>query len=180
MFNKETESQTGGRIPWRVLGWSLAAALLLLPLAAMQFTDEVDWSGSDFVVFGLMLASVGAILEGATRVSHSNAYFAGAAIAALTAFFTVWSNLAVGIVGNEANPLNLVFYAVLILAFAIGFLGRFRAQAMARAMYAAAVAQGAIALVLVVLGHTVVLITLFFLAAWLVAARLFERAAAEG
>ena len=37
------------RIPWRIIGWSIPATLLLLPLVAMRFTDEVNWTFSDFV-----------------------------------------------------------------------------------------------------------------------------------
>jgi hypothetical protein len=32
----------------RTLPWIMAAFLLLLPLVAMQFTDEVDWDETDF------------------------------------------------------------------------------------------------------------------------------------
>ena len=40
----------------RLLAWGAAAALLLLPLVAMQFTEEVNWTVFDFLVFGSMLA----------------------------------------------------------------------------------------------------------------------------
>lgn len=40
---------------WRIASWS-AAALLLLPLVAQPFTDEVNWTAADFVVFGGVLA----------------------------------------------------------------------------------------------------------------------------
>lgn len=35
--------------------------LLLVPLVAMQFTDEVDWGGGDFVVAGGLLFGVAMI-----------------------------------------------------------------------------------------------------------------------
>src|SRR3989344_941519 len=38
----------------------LAAELvLLIPLAAMQFSDEWDWHLSDFIIVGILLAGVG-------------------------------------------------------------------------------------------------------------------------
>ena len=40
---------------WLNVLWLFAAALLLAPLVAMQFTDEVNWTLSDFLAFGLML-----------------------------------------------------------------------------------------------------------------------------
>ena len=41
---------------WRTAVWGTAAFLLLLPLVAMQFTNEVNWDATDFAVFGTMLA----------------------------------------------------------------------------------------------------------------------------
>ncbi|MGH8077936.1 MAG: hypothetical protein ACREPE_11510 [Lysobacter sp.] len=40
---------------WRIAIWGTAALLLLLPLVAMQFTDEVDWDETDFIVIGAMI-----------------------------------------------------------------------------------------------------------------------------
>src|SRR3546814_14646288 len=41
---------------WRIALWSGALALWLLPLVAMRFDDSgVNWSASDFVVFGALL-----------------------------------------------------------------------------------------------------------------------------
>ena len=36
---------------WRIAAWGLAGLILLLPLVAMQFTDEVEWTASDFVPY---------------------------------------------------------------------------------------------------------------------------------
>jgi hypothetical protein len=43
------------------------AFILLLPLVAMQITDEVDWSLADFVVAGALLGGTGLLLELAVR-----------------------------------------------------------------------------------------------------------------
>lgn len=45
---------------WRIAAWSIAAGLLLLPLLAMQVTDEVDWNRADFAVAAALLVGVGA------------------------------------------------------------------------------------------------------------------------
>ena len=37
--------------------------LLLIPLIAMQFTDEVIWTGIDFIIMGILLLSVGILCE---------------------------------------------------------------------------------------------------------------------
>ena len=39
------------------------ALVLLILLIAMQFTDEVNWTGSDFVVMGILLLGTGLLCE---------------------------------------------------------------------------------------------------------------------
>ena len=43
------------------------AFILLLPLVAMQITDEVDWGLADFAVAGALLGGTGLLLERAAR-----------------------------------------------------------------------------------------------------------------
>jgi hypothetical protein len=65
-------SRTAYRSAVRV---ALATALiLLLPLVAMQITDEVDWSLADFVVAGVLLGGTGLLLELAARKPGNIAY----------------------------------------------------------------------------------------------------------
>lgn len=47
----------------RVLGWGAVALVMLAPAVAMQFTDEVDWTASDFVFAGVLLIGGGAVIE---------------------------------------------------------------------------------------------------------------------
>ena len=42
---------------------SAAGLLLLLPLVAMQFTNEVNWTFSDFLVAGILLFGTGGLIE---------------------------------------------------------------------------------------------------------------------
>ena len=44
---------------WRIAGWALAISALLLPFMAMQFTREVNWTGSDFIFAAVMIGGVG-------------------------------------------------------------------------------------------------------------------------
>lgn len=82
---------------WRVALWSAAALLLLSPWVAMQFTDEVEWTWSDFAVFGGMLVAACGLYELAVRATRVRAYRAIAGAAIATAFVLVWAELAVGI-----------------------------------------------------------------------------------
>lgn len=122
--------------PWRVLGWGGAVALLLAPLVAMRFTSEVNWTASDFVFAGILFALIGGAFELAVWASRNRAYRAGAALALLGTFLTIWANLAVGIVGSEANPANLWFFGALLVGLAIAAAGRFRARSMSVATLA--------------------------------------------
>ena len=48
---------------WRIAAWTGAALMLLLPLVAMQFTDEVNWSETDFIVAGALIGGTGLTLS---------------------------------------------------------------------------------------------------------------------
>lgn len=164
---------------WRLAAWGGAAALLLAPLVAMPFTGEVRWTASDFAVFGVMLAIPLAVLELALRASGGFAFRVAVAIALGAAFLMTWANLAVGIIGHEDNPLNELFFGVLFVGVVGAFVARFRADGLARTMIAMALAQTLIAVIALLQGHVVVVLTGVFVTAWLTAAWLFRKAARE-
>ena len=66
---------------WRTVVWGTAAFLLLLPLIAMQFTDEMNWDQTDFIVFGAMLFGACGIYELAARMTPNVAYRASVGVA---------------------------------------------------------------------------------------------------
>jgi hypothetical protein len=74
--------------------------ILLLPLIAMRFTDEVNWTLLDFVVAGTLLLGACLAFEFFARRSSSTTYRAGIGIAITTAVVIVWLELAVGIFGS--------------------------------------------------------------------------------
>ena len=161
---------------WRMAMWGVAAFLLLLPLVAMRFTREVNWEAGDFLVMGIMLLVAAGLAEIGLRLSGRLAYRAGVLVAVGTSFLITWSNLAVGIIGNEENPLNLVYAGVIAVAVLGSLVAGFRAKGMGHAMIAAAVAQALVAVVAQVEGHFTWGLTLFFVLLWLVSAGLFRKA----
>lgn len=166
---------------WRPYMWGGAVALLLLPLIAMQFTSEVVWGPADFIVMGGMLALLCFGFDLLARQSGRLSYRLGAASAVLGCFLLVWVNLAVGFIGEEYNPANLMFVAVLATFIIGAFMARLRAAQMARVMLVMAAIQGAIAIIAFAIGETdtrgILLGTGMFLFIWLVSALLFRRAA---
>jgi len=164
----------------RIAGWSAAAGLLLLPAIAMQFSREVVWGPIDFLAAGALIGGTGLVFELAVRAHRSGAYRAGAGVALLAAFLTIWVNLAVGMIGDEDNPLNLIFAGVVAVAAIGGLLTRFRPGGMVWAMLAAAAVQAAAILpTLAEEPRTVPLIGAFALP-WLLAAALFRAAERQG
>lgn len=76
------------------------AVLLLIPLTAMQFTDEVDWKLGDFIVMGFLLLGTGLLCEVVMRKVkkiENRVLIIGAILIAL---FLIWAELAVGIFGT--------------------------------------------------------------------------------
>lgn len=161
----------------RLVFWGGAGALLLTPLVAMRFTDQVNWTASDFAIMAVMLATPLTILEVTMRMSRSM-MFRGAVLVALgAAFFMTWANLAVGIIGDENNPLNQLFFAVLGVGALGAMIAGFRARGLALALVATAAAQAAVAVAALINGHNILPLSGFLILAWLLSAWLFRRSA---
>lgn len=161
---------------WRLLGWGTAALLLCLPLIAMQFTSEVGWDGEDFIFAGVLIGFVGILYELAVRMTKNWSY-RGAVVAALAAaFLTFVANGAVGMIGSEENPYNLLFYVVILVALIGAMFARFQAIGMARAMAVASAAQACLSVAGMFSDFRGGALSLAFALAWLLAAALFRKA----
>ncbi len=73
---------------------------LLIPLVAMQFTPEVNWTLIDFVVMGFLLTGVAVVIEFVLRYVKKKEYKLGLILIILLLFLLVWAELAVGIFGT--------------------------------------------------------------------------------
>ncbi|WP_297798104.1 hypothetical protein [uncultured Eudoraea sp.] len=78
----------------------IATSILLIPLLAMQFTHEVNWSLSDFIIAGILLFGFGLLIEFLLQKikKHNNRIVAIVII--MIAFLLLWAELAVGIFGT--------------------------------------------------------------------------------
>ena len=74
--------------------------LLIIPLIAMQLTDEVEWSLFDFIIMGTLLLITGLmgeiIFKKVKKYKHRVILYVVVSIT----FLLIWAELAVGILGT--------------------------------------------------------------------------------
>ena len=94
----EPAKQFGSKQFLRVLAGT--AAILLIPFVAMQFTREVNWTASDFVIAAILLAGTGLLFElAAAKLRTRKSRLIAIAVIGFC-FVFVWAELAVGLVGS--------------------------------------------------------------------------------
>lgn len=76
---------------------SVVIGILLIPLVAMQFTDEVNWAISDFVIAGMLLIVFGFLIELIVRKVKQSKYKAVFIALIILLLLLIWMELAVGI-----------------------------------------------------------------------------------
>lgn len=116
--------------------------LLLIPAAAMWFqADGWAWSTGDFVIAWLFLAGAIGAYQLVASQSGQRTYRAGAGLAVATGLVLLWINGAVGLIGSEDNPANLLYAGVLLVGGVGAWIARLRPMGMAWALLATALAQ---------------------------------------
>ncbi len=163
------------------------AFILLMSFLAMQITDEVVWDLADFAVAGALLVGTGLTYELAARMTGNTAYRAAVGLAIAAALILVWMNLAVGLIGTEDNPANLMYVGVLAVGIIGAIIARFRPHGMARALFATALAQALVPVIALIIGKPQVTsvevflgvlgVNAFFVMLFVGSALLFRRAA---
>jgi len=78
----------------------VVAGILTIPLVAMQFTTEVNWSLFDFVVAGILLLGTGLVIELILRNVKLLNHRILLSVIVLFILFLVWAELAVGLFGT--------------------------------------------------------------------------------
>ena len=127
----------------------VTACILLVPLVAMQFTEEVNWDLFDFAFMGTLLFGTGLAYELVARKAGAIAYRAAVGVALAAALLLVWVNGAVGIIGN--GPVNLMYFGVLAVLVIGAAVARLEPQGMARALFATALAQALVPVIALVI-----------------------------
>ena len=74
--------------------------LLLIPLIAMQFTNQVNWAPSDFIVAAVLLLSTGFAIDFIIKKVRTKKYLITLSAIIVVMLLLVWAELAVGIFGT--------------------------------------------------------------------------------
>ena len=78
----------------------IVGIILLIPMIAMQFTDEVNWSFLDFIIMGIMLSisglALGIIIKKIKYYKYRNIFIT----IIVMIFLLTWAELGVGLFGT--------------------------------------------------------------------------------
>jgi hypothetical protein len=119
-------------------------------------------------------------------MTHRTAYGLAAALALGATLLLVWGVAAMGVVGAEGDPFDLLYISVLVVGVAGALIARFQPRAMVRVLLAMALAQASVAVVALLAGKHLVPVSsvaeilglnAFFVALFVGSAWLFHRAA---
>lgn len=123
----------------------VTACLLMIPLVAMQFTTEVNWTLFDFVFAGTLIFGTGLAYEFLASRGGTVAYRVAVGVALATAFLLIWVNAAVGIIGDgDLDSPNGLYVGVLAIGFFGALIARFHPRGMSYTLFATAIAQLAV------------------------------------
>ena len=75
----------------------IVGVLLLIPLIAMQLTDEVTWSFFDFMIMGALLTITGLLIGVILKKIKYHKYREAFIVIIVMIFLLIWAELAVGL-----------------------------------------------------------------------------------
>lgn len=128
-----------------VIGTAIGAAMLLIiPLTAKLFLEGFEWSGADFFAAWILFFSAGLTYRLVAGRIKNNMYRAAVGLAVFTGLFLIWSNLAVGLIGSEDNPANLMYLGVTAIGFFGAIISKFQPKKMAFVLFSLAFAHAVI------------------------------------
>ncbi len=150
---KERSTMVAGTMYRSVVSLTLGTlAILMIPFVGMQVADDWNWSLFDFIVMGALIFGTGLTFVLITRKGGTMAYRFAVGMALAAAFLLVSINLAVGVIGSEDNPANLMYFGVLAIGFLGAIIAELRPQGMARTLCAMAFAQAVVPVIALIVG----------------------------
>jgi hypothetical protein len=117
------------------------SCILMVPASSMLLQVEGwAWGVADFLVMWTLIAGV--ILTYQLVMSKaSRGYRVAAGLTLTTGLLLIWVNGAVGLIGNEDNPANVMYGGVLLVGLIGAVMARLEPVGMAVTLFAMAVAQ---------------------------------------
>ena len=118
----------------------------------------------------------------------TDSYRFATVLALATAFILVWLIGAVGVIGVEGDPFDLMYFGVLAVGIIGAITTRLQPHGMARALFATALAQALVTVIALIIGKhqssassvpEILILNGFFIALFLGSARLFGNAARD-
>jgi len=83
-----------------ILIYSIPFLILSIPLIAMQFTREVNWTFSDFLIMGILLFATAFTIDFVLKKFKTLKSRLILVVGILALLFLIWTELAVGIFGS--------------------------------------------------------------------------------
>ncbi len=111
------------------------------------------------------------------KMNINNAYRGAVGIAVAAALLIAWMH---GALATEDDSPGLIFFGVLVVGIIGAIIARFRAQGMARALFATALAQAVVAVIAIISWgqyFEILILNGFLIALWIGSALLFLKAA---
>lgn len=138
--------------------WAIVVALILLIFLAMQFINfgqvEVQWN--EAVAYSVILLALGGAYELWQWLKTRNSVYRFAfGVGLLGVLLLGWVSGAVGIIGSENQPANLMYWAVFATLLIGSFISRFKSRGMAYTLFATALVQFLIPMVALIISPEV-------------------------
>jgi hypothetical protein len=142
----------------RLIAWAVVAALILMILLAMQFTNfgqvEVQWN--EAVAYGVILLAVGGGYElWRWLKTQGSMYRFAFGIGLLGIILLGWISGAVGIIGSENNSVNLMYWAIPAIGLIGSLISRFKPHGMVRTLFTMTLVQFLIPMVALIISPEV-------------------------
>lgn len=126
----------------KIFKWIIVTFLVLsVPLIAMQFTDELNWQMTDFIIMGTAIFGGGVSFELVKATSKNRIIQVAFGLTLFCMFLLFWVNGGVGIIGNEDQDANLLFGLVPLVCLCGTLMVRFRPKGMALVLFVTAATQ---------------------------------------
>jgi len=120
----------------------------------MPFTDEVQWN--EAVAYGVILLLAGGAYElWLWLKTRERAYRIAFGVGLLGVFLLGWVSGAVGIIGSENQPVNLMYWAVPAVLLIGSLISGLNSRGMAYTLFAAALVQVLIPIVALIISPEV-------------------------